>query len=328
MDKILIIEDENELREEIAEILQYEGYIVFEAKNGSEGIRIAGKEHPDLILCDILMPDMDGYEVLQRLQTNGTIITIPFIFITALNERYNFRYGMELGADDYLTKPFESHELLKAIKSRIKKYSDQEKLLKLKLKQIEKDIEHRINQLCEEVDKNQEYIKQISDQNELLDKKLKEKKTELMSDAFFALEVSNKIENLKKLVSAKLKNPKLSFEQRQLLTDLKSKINKGTILDSNLTFFLMKFQQAHPEFLARLTSLVPGLTQYEVGFISATYMGLTTNQIAILLNISDDSVRKSRHRIKMKLGLSKKVNFFDYIQSLAPGDSRGSFHTS
>lgn len=119
--KVLIIEDNNDIRESTAEILNLAGYETFMAKNGKDGVDLALKHLPDIILCDIMMPELDGYGVLYLLNKNATTANIPFIFITAKTERADMRKGMEMGADDYLTKPFDDIELFKAIESRFKK---------------------------------------------------------------------------------------------------------------------------------------------------------------------------------------------------------------
>jgi CRP-like cAMP-binding protein len=121
MTKILIIEDNNDIRENVIEILRLGGYEVYEADNGKTGTELAIKHLPDLILCDIMMGDLDGYGVLHLLSKHEATKTIPFIFMTAKSERADIRKGMELGADDYLTKPFDDTELLNAIETRLKK---------------------------------------------------------------------------------------------------------------------------------------------------------------------------------------------------------------
>ena len=121
MFKILIIEDEKSLREEIAEILQFEGYEVLQAENGAVGLKKAIEGHPDLILCDVMMPEMDGHGVLKKLRENKSTQLIPFVLITAIAERDQMRAGMDMGADDYIVKPFKRAELLNAVKSRLKK---------------------------------------------------------------------------------------------------------------------------------------------------------------------------------------------------------------
>lgn len=121
MKKILVIEDNQELRENTAEILEMAGYDVITAEDGRKGVNLAVNDKPALIVCDIMMPELDGYGVLHMLRRNKETQHIPFIFLTAKTERGDFRKGMEMGADDYLNKPFEEIELLKAIEVRIQK---------------------------------------------------------------------------------------------------------------------------------------------------------------------------------------------------------------
>jgi len=118
---ILVIEDNNDIRENTAEILDLAGYKTFTAENGKRGVEIALKEKPSVIVCDIMMPELDGYGVLHLLRKNPDTENIPFIFLTAKTERSDFRKGMEMGADDYITKPFEDIELLNAVEMRLKK---------------------------------------------------------------------------------------------------------------------------------------------------------------------------------------------------------------
>jgi len=121
MRHILLIEDNDEIRENTSEILELANYKVDTAANGKLGIEKALKNVPDLIICDIMMPVLDGHGVLHLVQKNETLKNIPFIFLTAKAERGDFRKGMEMGADDYITKPFTDIELLTAIEGRLKK---------------------------------------------------------------------------------------------------------------------------------------------------------------------------------------------------------------
>ncbi|MBG9378129.1 response regulator [Panacibacter sp. DH6] len=121
MKKILIIEDNPEVRENTAEIVELSNYQVVTAENGKVGVEIALKEKPDLIVCDIMMPVLDGYGVLHLLSKHKETAAIPFIFLTAKSEKADLRKGMEMGADDYITKPFDGIELLNAIEARLKK---------------------------------------------------------------------------------------------------------------------------------------------------------------------------------------------------------------
>src|SRR5919205_2757800 len=121
MKSILVIDDNKDIRENTAEILDLAGYKTITAENGKKGVEQALKEKPDVIVCDIMMPELDGYGVLHLLRKNPDAQNIPFIFLTAKTERSDFGKGMEMGADDYVTKPFEDIELLNAIDVRLKK---------------------------------------------------------------------------------------------------------------------------------------------------------------------------------------------------------------
>jgi len=125
--KILLIEDNTELRENTTEVLELAGYKVRAASNGKEGIEMVSQGMPDLIICDIMMPQLDGYGVLHVLSKKPETSNIPFIFLTAKTERNDFRKGMEMGADDYITKPFDDVELLNAIDIRLKKAANLKK---------------------------------------------------------------------------------------------------------------------------------------------------------------------------------------------------------
>ena len=121
MKTVLLIEDDSTLRENTAELLGLEHYKVITAPNGMVGLEMAKKEVPDIIVCDIMMPKLDGYGVLEGLSKHKKTRFIPFIFLSAKTERQDVRKGMNLGADDYITKPFEESELLTAIESRLAK---------------------------------------------------------------------------------------------------------------------------------------------------------------------------------------------------------------
>jgi two-component system, OmpR family, alkaline phosphatase synthesis response regulator PhoP len=121
MKTILIIEDEVTVRESLVDLLEIEGFRAIAADNGKAGLKMAQTENPDLVLCDISMPELDGFSVLQNIRENPDTGTLPFIFLTARTTKIEFRRGMELGADDYLFKPFTVDELLSAISARLNK---------------------------------------------------------------------------------------------------------------------------------------------------------------------------------------------------------------
>ena len=117
--KILIIEDQATMRRNVALMLQMEGYETSTAENGRAGIEVARQQHPDLILCDVMMPEMDGYAVVQTLRDDDAFANTPFIFLTAKSDRNDIRIGMNFGADDYLTKPVVRDDLLAAVQTRL-----------------------------------------------------------------------------------------------------------------------------------------------------------------------------------------------------------------
>ncbi len=131
MTKILVIEDEFDIRDEVMNWLQFEGYAVVGAENGKQGLAAIHAEQPDLVLCDINMPEMDGHEVLIELRSNGHYAQIPFVFLTAAVDRDAIRQGMNLGADDYITKPFNHADVVNAVRTRLDK-----------LEQIQSQIDH------------------------------------------------------------------------------------------------------------------------------------------------------------------------------------------
>lgn len=123
--KILVIEDEPEMRRNLVTILKLEKFVPLAAENGRAGLELARKEKPDLILCDIMMPELDGHAVVQALRTDSQLAAIPFIFLTAKGEKSDQRSGMNLGADDYLTKPINKMDLLASVRARLQRAEQQ-----------------------------------------------------------------------------------------------------------------------------------------------------------------------------------------------------------
>jgi len=127
MKKILVIEDEPEMRRNLMTILRLENFAGFSAEDGTAGLEQARRIQPDLIICDVMMPGLDGYGVLTALRVAPHTANIPFIFLTARGEKPDIRAGMNLGADDYLTKPVAKADLLQAIRARLKRRAEQAK---------------------------------------------------------------------------------------------------------------------------------------------------------------------------------------------------------
>jgi PleD family two-component response regulator len=143
--KILVIEDMEALREEVIDTLSYEGFNVVGAENGLVGIKVAQNFQPDLIVCDVMMPELDGYATLEILRQDPETAAIPFIFLTAKADKGDMRQGMELGADDYLTKPFTVSELIGAVNARLRKYTALKNKYDQKLRLAESKLEYVAN---------------------------------------------------------------------------------------------------------------------------------------------------------------------------------------
>lgn len=142
--KILVLEDELSIRENITELLEDEGYLVFNAENGQDGVALAIEMMPDLIISDVMMPVLDGHGVLRAVRAHTTLATTPFIFLSAKADKPDFRTGMELGADDYLTKPFTQKELLQAIASRLSRQTLIKEEAEKKVDDLRKNISYAL----------------------------------------------------------------------------------------------------------------------------------------------------------------------------------------
>ncbi|MBT8245857.1 MAG: response regulator [Winogradskyella sp.] len=154
MTKILLIEDDIVLRDNTAELLELLDYKVVDATNGKKGLEKAIKNSPDIIICDIMMPEMDGYEVLEQLSSNVQTKHIPFIFLSAKTDHKDVRKGMNMGADDYITKPFTEDELVSAIKSRLAKAAILKERRKVSNDVINEDELRSLNDLKNFLDNN------------------------------------------------------------------------------------------------------------------------------------------------------------------------------
>lgn len=159
MKKILIIEDNTEVRENLSEILNLSGYQALAAENGKIGVEMALEQQPDLVLCDVMMPELDGFGVLHILSKQAKTADIPFIFLTAKAEKEDFRKGMSLGADDYIVKPFDDTTLLQTIETRLRKH---DRLRQASNKQNGGGLEHFINEA-----KALEAIQRLSENREI-----------------------------------------------------------------------------------------------------------------------------------------------------------------
>ncbi len=160
MATVLIIDDDPMITKNIQFLLSRSGFEVIEAQNGPEGIETALSRQPDLILCDVMMPGMTGFEVLETMRVNPSLRQIPFVFLTALTGRSNIRKGMTLGADDYLTKPFTKKELLDTVETRLQK---REEMMMEAAGQAESIRENIISLISEQLPTSLASLKMVSD---------------------------------------------------------------------------------------------------------------------------------------------------------------------
>lgn len=199
--KILIIEDNKDIRESSVEILVLAGYDVLEADNGKIGVELAQQHLPDMILCDIMMPELDGYGVLYLLSKNRETSNIPFIFLTAKAERADMRKGMEMGADDYLTKPFDDMELLNTIESRF----------------------HKKEKIEAFYSKSFESLQLLTNQNQGLDelkKIIADRKVKQVRKKQIIYYESDNVTGIYLILSGRVKAVKLSEDGRELVTGM------------------------------------------------------------------------------------------------------------
>lgn len=304
MKDILIIEDDKELREEICEILTYENYDVARAADGEEGLRKARMVHPLLVLCDIMLPDVNGFEILKQLQESNPESVI--VFITALSDRENFRTGMELGADDYLTKPFSREELINAVHFGLQRFQRSEKLIKKKIEKIIAEESKKINSLSKRGTIYSTHAScghnQVATEN-----------ASSLEDTIALVEKGNILRCIKEKVFREIGNS-CSPEENKILTNIKSQIVSPNYLWDNLSLFQLQFTKRNPGIKVKIENRHPDLTRYEIMFVMATFIELNTNQIAALFSVSPSSVRKSRYRIKKKLNLTNADDFYSYVR--------------
>ncbi len=216
---ILIIEDSDDVRENMKEILELSNYSVNTARNGKEGLDFAQKNNPDIILCDVMMPELDGYGVLRGLSNNPKTKNIPFIFVTAKSDKQDFRVGMDLGADDYLTKPFNGNDLLSLVNARLRKAE----VLKELLKNNSQDLEDFFANSEKSIDN----IYSISDR--IVQKKIRKK------EILFIEGDSSKY--LYFLVSGKIKTFRTNEQGKEYITQVykeKDFFGYTSLLDANI----------------------------------------------------------------------------------------------
>lgn len=287
MKKILLIEDNDDIRNNIAEILVFANYDVYTAENGKTGIHLALTHKPDLIVCDIMMPVMDGYGVINIVQKNPETQHIPFIFLTAKTERNEVRKGMSLGADDYITKPFDEVELLEAIERRLKKID----FLKEK---YASDISG-YNKLIKEVSNSKNLETIISEHSE----KTFKKKTVIYYEGNHPLNLyyiqkgvvkAYKINDDGKELSVDLYGPGDFFGYTALLNDKTYKDSTQAIEDSEIVIIpKIEFEEllmSNIENLKKFTQILAGnISEKEQRLLDIAYNSVRKKVASILIEL-------------------------------------------
>jgi CRP-like cAMP-binding protein/CheY-like chemotaxis protein len=310
MKKILLIEDNKDVRENTAEILALAQYNVLTAINGKEGVEMAQKEKPDLIICDIMMPVLDGHGALHLLSKNEETSSIPFIFLTAKAERSDFRKGMEMGADDYLTKPFDDVELLNAIESRLKK----NEILK---KEFTKNIEG-INDFINEAN-GIESLKELSKERDV---RIYKKKDDIYKEGsypkgiYFVSKGKVKIyqtNELGKEFITDLHKEGDFFGYLSLLKDEKYSSTASTLEDSEIymipkeDFFSLIYKNAEvsKKFIEILSN---NLLQNEKQLVKLAYNSVRKRVAEALIKLSDKYKRDEDQRFSMNVSREDLAN--------------------
>jgi CRP-like cAMP-binding protein len=287
MKKILIIEDNLEVRENTSEILVLANYNVVTAENGKIGVELAQKENPDLIICDIMMPELDGYGVLHILSKKPETARIPFIFLTAKTEKTDVRKGMTLGADDYLTKPFDDTDLLNTIEARLRKSELQHKSYPSTAEGLDSfihDAQHALNlkELCK-------------------DKKVKVFKKK--ADIFMEGDTPNALYFIK---SGSVKTYKTNIDGKELITNL-YKTNdffgfESLLEDKPQQESAIATEDSEIVMLPKIDFLTLLQSQRE---ISTTFISLLCKKVADkeaqLLNLAYNSVRQRTAEALLKI---------------------------
>ena len=311
MKKVLLIEDNAAFSEELNDALKFEGFETIIAGTGEAGLDEVCKHYPDIILCDILLPDISGFEVYKKLKKEDALRNTPFLFITSLADRESYRTGMELGADDFITKPFTVKEITSAINTRLEKYNTMQ--LEASLTNIEKKLESRLKSLRSLMERQKDHLKEISDEKEELKSKYNTLKLELLNEVTKSVETKNTLLIIKKQVEGKIKEYRNSRDLQILFKDILIKIDRISNKKNNLLIFQLRFNIIHPEFLSRILRHFHDLSQIELTLLCTIALNLNSTQVAALLNISPDSVRKSRYRLRKKLNLGPHDSLINFV---------------
>lgn len=281
MKRILVIEDDDEIRDEIIDVLKLKGFMTEGASNGRIGLESVKKIHPDLILCDIDMPELNGYGVLKELQQDRDLADIPFIFLTALSSMDNLRKGMNLGADDYLTKPLQVDQLLAAIAVRLQKQA----------KQNNHKNHHKIDNIIHpNITAQQVSARQISEKPRLTPRQ--RRILQLVNQNKPIVEIADELA--------------VSIDAAELLADIAVRLNHRLNLNKDLN-------TAQP-LVSETASSIPKdlLTPRQREILRLVANGMTTKEIAESLFISVKTVETHRGQLMDRLNIHDLAGLIRY----------------
>lgn len=307
---ILVIEDEEDLRDELIEMLSFEGFNPIGASDGKQGVYLAKEFLPDLIICDIMMPNMDGIEVLKSINKMPQTEGIPFIFLTALSTHVNIRQGMALGADDYLVKPFSISDLLDSINVRERK-----------AKKLEDRIEKTISNLIENVenrfpDLNPAELADIGFDHDLYkNSNSKNPFSNISSELLKLIEVSSTLDSLLKIIDKSLSSDNFSEKEEDTFIALRNRLIEPSVISDARNVFLSRFDKYKPGYLESIKMKHPSLSNDELLLCCSVHLKYTGRQTAQIFGIETSSVYKNKYRLKLKLGLGKHSKIESYLES-------------
>jgi CheY-like chemotaxis protein len=235
MKKILVIDDADFILESTSILLKFEGYEVITAQDGEEGVRLAFEHKPDMILCDISMPKLDGYGVLKAIKEDKYLSTVPFLFLTAFAEKINIRTGMSKGADDYIVKPFTRDDLITAIESQKKKYNLIEQRVQKQVNQVGKNITyampHEFRTALNEVIGSAKFL--LSGAGTISDEEIRETAEDIVYSANRLLKIT---ENF--LIYVSIESFVSSNERKKMLRECVTEEPRGILKDmANVTSY-------------------------------------------------------------------------------------------
>jgi CheY-like chemotaxis protein len=313
---ILVVEDDVIIRENLTEILSYEGFKVVAADGGISGLKMLKHQKPDLILCDIRMPDLDGYEVLNEVKKIYPDYEVPFVFLTALNEGKERRTAMEKGVCDFLTKPFKIHDLKSCINIQLEKSVAIKQRVIREVQRIESITGETIISQNGMIERYKEDIIRITARNNMLEKALEKKDCEEIDEMWSVITLKNAVNDAKNLIKGEIYKFEPKSQIYILLHRVLNRLTEKKVSQKNWALFQIYFDKVYRGFVNRIGVKFPGLTEAELTIVCAISLNLNNTHIADILKVQPESVRKSKYRIKKKMGLDASQSLRKYINSM------------